>query len=352
MSRTVNLIYGEDIYILSETLKNIRKNSGVLDNINNVNMESSEIDDIIDELALPPFLGANKCVNIYNSRVFLNKDYEKIYEKELKNESNSKKDIKTKVDEGYRLYKYFRKLIDNEELYLLEGIHILFIEEKEKIKDIEKSSMYKLFLKNKQNHFNIYNCTKKTKIEKQKYFLDLAKKNNVNIDYNTIGYMLDNISDDTFVSIQEFNKIMMTNKGINGEKILIQDIDEICIKTDESKIFEISDAIIKQNKDRVLELVDGFKGQELMLIGYIYKYFRNIYLTILALEEKQEKNLLTILDLKPNQKFLINKYIEMARKNSKNKIKYILKEIMLLDEKMKTKTIDINTSIKNILILI
>lgn len=348
MSRTVNLIYGEDIYILSETLKNIRKNSGVLDNINNVNMESSEIDDIIDELALPPFLGANKCVNIYNSKVFFNKDYEKIYEKEDKNSKSSK----LKIDEGYKLYKYFRKLIDNDELYLLDGIHIIFIEEKEKTKDIEKSSMYKLFSKNKQNHFNIYNCTKKTKIEKQKYFLDLAKQNNINIDYSTIGYMLDNISDDTFVSIQEFNKIMLTSKALNGEKILIQDIDEICIKTDESKIFEITDAIIKKNKDRVLEIVDTFKGQELMLIGYIYKYFRNVFLTILALEEKQEKNLLSILDLKPNQKFLINKYIEMAKKNSKNKIKYILKEIILLDEKMKTKTIDINTSIKNILILI
>lgn len=67
----------------------------------------------------------------------------------------------------------------------------------------------------------------------------------------------------------------------------------------------------------------------------MYNHFKKIYIVKLA--EKYKKDALSVLNLKPNQTFLINKYKTQARAFSLSEIRGIINDMIQLDTNYKVR---------------
>lgn len=67
----------------------------------------------------------------------------------------------------------------------------------------------------------------------------------------------------------------------------------------------------------------------------MYNHFKKIYIVKLA--EKYKKDVLSALNLKPNQTFLINKYKMQASYFTENEIRGILDDMIKLDTNYKVR---------------
>lgn len=68
----------------------------------------------------------------------------------------------------------------------------------------------------------------------------------------------------------------------------------------------------------------------------MYGHFKKLYLVKLA--EKYGKDTSAVLNLKPNQSFLINKYKTQAKYFSENEVRNILDDMIKLDSDYKIRT--------------
>ena len=79
----------------------------------------------------------------------------------------------------------------------------------------------------------------------------------------------------------------------------------------------------------------------------LYNHFKKLYFTKLATDEK--KDVAQVLNLKPNQLFLVSKYKMQAGYFTKQELKNILDELILLDRNSKIGIIDLNLGLEAIL---
>lgn len=338
----IYLIYGEDEYLKQKTIKEIQKETNVEDSINSLIMVEPSWEEIFDEVTLPAFLSPNKLVIIHDSDIF----------KEVSKKEIADPNLPSPTE-------FFERIISDEEYEeeILDGLNIVFVTEGKKINKANK--VYKMFSKESgktkgKKIIEIIECNKLMPLEVQKLLLKKSKEMKVNIDSKEIRYLLEIVENNTYTQMNEFLKICFLNKALNGEKIEKDDIDMTCIKNEESVIYTITDHIIAGRKLEALRMVDIFieSGNGLSLLGYIYKYFRNIYITGLSINEKTESTIHLALGLKQNQKFLVKKYIEVAKKLGIRKIKFILKELVEIDERFKTGDENAPYMLKNIINLV
>ncbi len=79
----------------------------------------------------------------------------------------------------------------------------------------------------------------------------------------------------------------------------------------------------------------------------MYNHFKKLYIVKLA--EKYQKDLTQVLNLKPNQTFLISKYKMQAKAFSEKEIRGILDDMIKLDFNYKIGLIDVNIGTQTIL---
>lgn len=79
----------------------------------------------------------------------------------------------------------------------------------------------------------------------------------------------------------------------------------------------------------------------------LYNHFKKLYIVKLA--EKNNRDLATAMNLKPNQTFLLNKYRTQAKYFTEEDIRNILDEMIKLDSNYKVGLIDINIGLEAIL---
>ena len=79
----------------------------------------------------------------------------------------------------------------------------------------------------------------------------------------------------------------------------------------------------------------------------LYNHFKKLYFTKLA--EKTKEPLVSVLNLKPNQTFLVTKYKQQASYFSEEKLRKILAEMIDLDENSKNGNIDMQIGLEAIL---
>ena len=95
----------------------------------------------------------------------------------------------------------------------------------------------------------------------------------------------------------------------NGWKIEKIDIDKLCIKKLETIIFDLTDNLGKKETQRALKVLKNLianKEPIQKILITLYNHFKKLYITKLAV--KENKDLISSLNLKPNQTFLVNKY--------------------------------------------
>lgn len=317
----IYLLYGEETFLLESSLKKMKKLFGELIlGINYIQIDETNVEELISNIETPAFGYEKKLIIVKNSGLL---------KKEGKRANAKLKELKEKVS------KYFTDNIED----IKEFNIVIFIEE-----EIEKNSIYKLL--EKQGKVCSFDKQNPSQIASRLKAIFNAYK--VNIDDVTLKYLIETCGTSMQELINESRKLI-EYAGENGI-VKREDIDLLCIKEVNAIIFTLTDLLGKKDITGALETLRNLiynKEPIQKILITLYNHFKKIYFTKLALEEK--KDIVQLLNLKPNQMFLVNKYKGQASYFTKQELKDIIEELMALDKNSKIGLIDLNIGLESIL---
>ena len=137
--------------------------------------------------------------------------------------------------------------------------------------------------------------------------------------------------------------------GPNGT-IQKVDIDKLAIKKLESVIFDLTDSLGKREIEKALEVLKNLiyeKEPIQKILITLYNHFKKLYFVKLSL--KYGEDIISSLDLKPNQTFLVSKYKMQASYFKESELKEILQNLRDLDYNYKNGLIDLQIGLETIL---
>ena len=317
--QSIYLLYGEEKYLLENAVKKIKRIFGELVlGINFIQINETNIDSLISDIETPAFGYQKKLIIVKNSGLF-RKNKKGEINKDLQNE------IANYINQNLELIK--------------ENTVIVFIEEEitnnELSSSIEKNGV-------------ICNFERLKPIEIKARIKAICNAYKVNIDDTTMQYFIETCGTNMLNLINEIRKLIEYT-GENGT-ITKKTIDMLSIKEFEAKIFDLTDNLGKRNTKGALEILKELlynKEPIQRILITLYNHFKKIYLTKLAQEEKID--VLNVLNLKPNQMFLVSKYKKQAEYFKKEELRTILGELIELDKNYKLGQVDINIGLESIL---
>ena len=318
---SIYLLFGEETFLLETNLKKIKKKFGeVIKGINYVLIDEDNIEDIISNIETPAFGYEKKLIIVKNAGLFKSGN---------KKQKDSVNKIREKID------KYIKNNIES----INESNVIVFIEE-----DASKNSL--------MNTIDKYGIICKFEFQKpvqlQRRIKTICKGYKVDIDNQTVQYFIECCGNNMQELINEIRKLIEYTG--EGNSIKREDIDKLSIKKIESIIFELTDNLGKKNTSKAIEVLNNLiysKEPIQKILVTLYNHFKKLYLLKIAQENK--KDIISSIDLKPNQTFLVNKYKSQASYFKKEELQIILNELIDLDYKYKIGLIDVNIGLEAIL---
>ena len=320
--KNIYILYGEELFLLENVLKKIKHLFGeCVKGINYIPIDETNIGEIISDIETPAFGYEKKLIIARNSGI-------------LKKEGKRKNTELGKIKD--RLAEY---LEENHKL-IEESVVLVFSEE-----DVEnKTNLYKTI--DKFGEICNFEYQKPVQIEKRMKAICQAYK--VNITDMNIKYFIEVCGTNMQELINEIRKLI-EYAGENGT-IQKQDIDSLCIKKLESVIFDLTDSLGKKETDKALKVLQNLiyaKEPIQKILITLYNHFKKLYFTQIAL--KCNKDIITSLNLKPNQTFLVNKYKMQAKYFNEKDLKAILQNLRDLDYHYKIGLIDLQIGLESIL---
>ncbi len=316
------LLYGEERFLLESSLKKIKKIFGeTLKGINYVSIDDTNVNNIISDIETPAFGFDKKLIVAVNTGLF-----KKETKKKMKKDDDSLR---------VKLLSYFNNNFE----VIKDSVIIVFIED-----EVEKSDLMK-FIEEKGIICN-FEYEKPNQIQTR--LKAIANSYKRNIDAFTLSYLIQCCGTNMQDLINEMRKLI-EYVGENGT-ITKEDVDNLCIKKIESVIFDLTDSLGKKNTQIAIDVLRNLilaKEPVQKILITLYNHFRKLYLVKLSL--KNNKDMKTALDLKPNQTFLVNKYKTQAGYFKTSEIRKILKELCDLDYKYKVGLIDLNLGFEAII---
>lgn len=318
---SIYLLYGEETFLLESCLKKIKNNFGQRqEGINEIKLDESNINSIISDIETPAFGYEKKLIIARNTGLF-------------------KKEGKKKTSVSVELIKNIADFIQNNMKLIDEAVTLVFIEE-----EVEKNDLYNIIDKNAV----VCEFQELKPIQIVARLKAIAKAYNVQIDDNTLKYLIECSGTNMQELINEIRKLI-EYAGPNGI-ITTKEIDLLCIKKLDSIIFDLTDNLGKKQVNKALEVLHGLIYQKepiQKILITLYNHFKKLY--IVKITEKQNKNIAECLNLKPNQTFLVTKYKTQANYFKENELKSIVEELIDLDCNYKRGLIDLNVGLESIL---
>lgn len=316
------LLYGEEKFLLENSLKKIKKLFGeCVKGINYILIDEQNISEIISDIETPSF-GYNKKLIIAKNTGLLKKESKK------KSSDNSK--LRDKLTQ------YITKNIE----IINESIILVFIEE-----DVDnKLELYNII--DKEGITCKFDFQKPFEIEKR--IKTICNGYKVQIDTNTIKYFIECCGTNMQDLINEIRKLI-EYVGENGI-IKKEDIDKLSIKKIESVIFDLTDDLGKKDIAGALQVLNNLiyaKEPLPKILVTLYNHFKKIYITKICI--RTNKNLESSLNLKPNQTFLTSKYKVQSKYFNEKDLRSILQELCDLDYNFKIGNIDLQVGLETIL---
>ena len=314
------LLYGEETFLLESVLKNIIKNFGEkVKGINYILLDETNIGEIISDIETPSFGYERKLIIAKNTGLF---------KKEAKRKTTSD-NIKDKLNN------YINENIET----INETVVLVFVEEA-----VEKCEL----LNTIQKLGIVCNFESQKPYQIQERLKAIVKAYKVNIDNITVNYLIECCGTDMQELINEIRKLI--EYAGPGGTITKDDIDLLSIKKMESIIFDLTDNLGKKNTKKAIEVLRGLilaKEPLQKILITLYNHFKKLYLTKIAINTN--KDIISSLDLKPNQTFLVNKYKMQANYFKLDELKNILESLCDLDYNYKIGLIDLNVGLESIL---
>ena len=318
----IYLLYGEETFLLENSLKSIKKLFGEkITGINYILLDDTNINGIISDLETPAFGYEKKLIIAKNTGLF---------KKDLKKKNkNDTTDLKEKLNT------YIKENIDQ----INETIILVFVEE-----TAERCELLETI--NKLGVVGNFEYQKPIQIQNRLKAIINAYK--VNIEMSTLAYLIECCGTDMQELINETRKLI--EYAGEGNTITKEAIDKLAIKKIESVIFDLTDNLGKKNTEQAIEVLRNLvlaKEPLQKILITLYNHFKKLYLTKMAIS--LNKDITSSLDLKPNQAFLANKYRIQAGYFKLNELRRILQELCDLDYKYKFGLIDLQTGLESIL---
>ena len=320
--RSLYLLYGEELFLLENSLKKIRNIFGeCIKGINYINIDDTNISELISDIETPAFGYEKKLLIVRNSGIL---------KKEGKRKNAELSNLREKMSS------YIKENID----IINDSVVLVIIEE-----DIDnKQELYKIFDK-----FGVVcNFEYQKPIQIQKRLKAICNAYHVDIDDSSLKYFIEVCGTNMQELINEIRKLI--EYAGNGGKIEKIDIDKLCIKKLETIIFDLTDNLGKKETQKELQVLKNLianKEPIQKILITLYNHFKKLYITKLAV--KENKDLISSLNLKPNQTFLVNKYKTQANYFSNKELSKILQGLRDLDYNSKNGLIDLQAGLEAIL---
>ena len=317
----IYLIYGEEMFLIEETYKKIKKQFGQLNTgINYINIDETNLELLLTELQTPAFGYEKKLVVVRDT----------LLKKEGKKKNTQIKEVQEKLLEF---------LIKNKEDFEMSNILIIIEENCD-----DKAKLFKYI----EKEYKTYKMDFQRPVEIEKKLISICNAYKVELNSQVARYFIECCGTNMQELINEIRKLI-EYVGENGV-IKKEHIDMISTKKFESIIFDLTDELGKKNIKQGLQTLDNLifaKEPIQKILITLYNHFKKIYITKLCI--KTNKELAINLKLKPNQTFLINKYKTQARCFEEPDLKEILIELIELDSGYKLGKIDIEVGLRSIL---
>lgn len=320
--KALNIFYGENTYLIENEIKKIKKDFGELVlGINYVPLDENNVNTIISELETPPFGYEKKLIIAKNCSIL---------KKETKTKKNKNSEISQKIAE------YIKTNFDNIENNI---VFIIIEETAEKTTELYKQVASKGEIK------EFTELKPEELIQKLKAICNAYK---VSIDNETLKYIVETCGTSLQELINEIRKLI-EYAGAGG-KIDRQAVDLLATPKIEVVIFDLTDNLGSKKIAEALEVLKNLiynKEPIQKILITLYNHFKKLYLVKLA--EKENSDIMQVLNLKPNQTFLISKYKKQAGYFEEMKLRKILQELIDLDANSKIGQIDLNIGLEAIL---
>lgn len=318
---SIYLFYGEELYLLENAVKKIKKLFGeLLLGINYIQINESNVGDLISDIETPAFGYDKKLIIVKNANLL---------KKERKANQKSNSELQEKIA------KYIEANID----VINESTILIFIEE-----DISKCDLVKVIEQNGA----ICNFEKLKLMDIKKRIKSICNAYKVNIDDGTLQIFIETCGTDMQNLINEIRKLI--EYAGSGGTITKESINKLSTKEFEAKIFDLTDNLGKKNISKALEILKELlynKEPIQKILITLYNHFKKIYLTKLCLVYK--RNVQEGLKLKATQTFLVSKYKKQSEYFTVDELRKILGELIELDKNYKLGLIDINIGLEAIL---
>ena len=320
--KSLYLLYGEELFLLENILKKIKNIFGeCIKGINYINIDDTNISELISDIETPAFGYEKKLLIVRNSGIL---------KKEGKRKNTELSNLREKISS------YIKENID----IINDSVVLVIIEE-----DIDnKQELYKIFDK-----FGVVcNFEYQKPMQIQKRLKAICNAYHVDIDDSSLKYFIEVCGTNMQELINEIRKLI--EYAGNGGKIEKVDIDKLCIKKLETIIFDLTDNLGKKETQKALQVLKNLianKEPIQKILITLYNHFKKLYITKLAV--KENKDLISSLNLKPNQTFLVNKYKTQANYFSDKELSKILQGLRDLDYNSKNGLIDLQVGLEAIL---
>ena len=316
------LLYGEELFLLENSVKKIKKLFGELvKGINYILIDDTNVKELISDIETPAFGYEKKLIIARNTGLF---------KPEGKRKNKELSDLKEK------LVDYINENID----IINESVVLVFVEE-------EADSRLKLFKTlDKLGTVCKFDFLKPVQVEKR--IKSICNAYNVNIDNSVIKYFIEICGTNMQDVINEIRKLI--EYAGSGGSIKKEDVDSLTIKKLEAVIFDLTDNLGQKETKKALEVLKSLiynKEPIQRILVMLYNHFKKLYFLKIAI--KSNKDAVIALNLKPNQVFLVNKYKKQGSYFSEKELKEVLQAIRDLDINYKNGLIDLEVGLEAIL---
>ena len=319
---SIYLLYGEDTFLLENSLKKIKKHFGELIlGINYVIIDETNLDDIISNIEVPAFGYEKKLIIVKNSSLF---------KKEGKGKQKNLSDLKD------NLHEYLSEQLE----VIKETVVLIFVEQ-----EIDRTLKLTKLL---EKIGTVCNFEKQKPEQIVKRLKGICNAYKVNVHEKELRYLIELCGTNMQILINEIKKLIEYTGEI-GE-ITKETIDLLAIKQIDAIIFDLTDNLGNKKITEALTVLKNLiysKEPEQKILITLYNHFKKLYIIKMAI--KYNKDIAISLNLKPNQMFLISKYKKQAEYFNEMELRNILKELTNLDGNYKSGLIDLRLGLETIL---
>ena len=198
------------------------------------------------------------------------------------------------------------------------------------------------------NNFTLVDCNKIDATIVKSFFEKELSKYKKSVTNDAFNLVFSYCNGEMSKLLNELTKLV----SFVGDREVIerQDIEEICTKTMEFQIFELTENLAKKNANKVYEIIstlkvrkDEFRG----LLGLIYGHFRRLlYVSITKASRDEFAEMLNV------QPFAITKAMEQSKYFTKKQLKEIVDICTQLDYDTKLSKISVENAVEYLILKI